>query len=49
LAGLSRQHKESLEKVCVKLGQSESETMRVAFLEYAKEPGVVTEKVDGRM
>jgi hypothetical protein len=33
---LSPQHKEILDNICVKLGQSESETLRVAFLEYAK-------------
>jgi len=33
----------------MKLGQSESETLRVAFLEYAKELSVVTEKVHGKI
>jgi hypothetical protein len=34
---LSQQHKELLDQICEKkLGQSESETLRVAFLEYAK-------------
>jgi hypothetical protein len=42
---LSPQHKELLDKICLKLGQSESETMRVAFLEYAKSISLITEKV----
>jgi len=42
---LSPQHKEILESISVKLGQSESETMRVAFLEYAKSINLITEKV----
>jgi uncharacterized protein (DUF927 family) len=42
---LSPQHKEILDNICVKLGQSESETLRVAFLEYAKSISLITEKV----
>jgi len=42
---LSPQHKELLDRICLKLGQSESETMRVAFLEYAKSISLITEKV----
>jgi hypothetical protein len=42
---LSPQHKQLLDKICVKLGQSESETLRMAFIEYAKELNLVTEKV----
>jgi hypothetical protein len=42
---LSPQHKELLDKICVKLGQSESETLRMAFMQYAKELNLVTEKV----
>jgi hypothetical protein len=30
------------------LGQSESETLRLAFLEYAKSISLITEKVHGR-
>jgi hypothetical protein len=37
-----------LDNICVKLGQSESETLRVAFLEYAKSISLITEKVHGR-
>jgi len=42
---LSRQHKEILEDICRKLGQSESETLRIAFLEYAKSISLITEKI----
>ena len=45
---LSPQHKEILDNICLKLGQSESETLRVAFLEYAKSISLITEKVHGR-
>lgn len=44
---LSPQHKEILDNICSKLGQSESETLRVAFLEYAKDISLITEKVHG--
>ena len=42
---LSRQHKEILEDICRKLGQSESETLRMAFLQYAEKLSLITEKV----
>jgi hypothetical protein len=42
---LSPQHKELLDRICQKLGQSESETLRIAFLEYAKSISLITEKV----
>ncbi len=42
---LSPQHKEMLERICLKLGQSESETLRIAFLEHARSISLVTEKV----
>lgn len=45
---LSPQHKEILDNICLKLGQSESETLRVAFLEYAKSISLITEKVHAR-
>lgn len=45
---LSPQHKEVLDQICEKLGQSESETMRIAFLEYAKSISLITEKVHGK-
>jgi hypothetical protein len=44
---LSPQHKELLDTICKKLGQSESETLRIAFLEYAKSISLITEKVHG--
>jgi len=44
---LSRQHKELLDQICEKLGQSESETLRMAFLQYAEKLSLVTEKVHG--
>ena len=46
---LSPQHKEILDNICMKLGQSESETLRVAFLEYAKSISLITEKVHGKL
>jgi uncharacterized protein (DUF927 family) len=45
---LSPQQKELLDWICHKLGQSESETLRIAFLEYAKSISLVTEKVHSR-
>ncbi|MEM3551382.1 MAG: ribbon-helix-helix protein, CopG family [Candidatus Bathyarchaeia archaeon] len=42
---LSPQHKELLDRICQKLGQSESETLRIAFLQYAEKLSLVTEKV----
>ena len=45
---LSPQHKEILDSICSRLGQGESETLRIAFLEYAKDISLITEKVHGR-
>ncbi|MGC8896169.1 MAG: ribbon-helix-helix protein, CopG family [Candidatus Bathyarchaeia archaeon] len=42
---LSPQHKELLDKICLKLGQSESETLRIAFLQYAEKLNLLTEKI----
>jgi hypothetical protein len=42
---LSKQQKELLDKICYKLGQSESETLRIAFLQYAEKLSLITEKV----
>jgi hypothetical protein len=42
---LSRQQREILDCVCQRLGQSESETLRTAFMEYARSISLVTEKV----
>jgi hypothetical protein len=44
---LSRQQREILDVICRKLGQSESETLRVAFMEYARSLSLVAEKVHG--
>jgi hypothetical protein len=46
---LSPQHKEILDVICLKLGQSESETLRMAFLQYAEKLGLITEKVHGKI
>jgi len=42
---LSSEQKQILERIATKLGMSESETMRVAFLEYAKSLSLITEKL----
>jgi hypothetical protein len=42
---LSKEQREILDKIAAKLGQSESETMRMAFIEYAKSIRLITEKV----
>jgi hypothetical protein len=44
---LSRQQREILKQIATKLGQSESEIMRTAFMQYAKE-SLITEKVHGK-
>jgi 23S rRNA maturation mini-RNase III len=41
----SQQQKQILNTVCEKLGQSENETLRIAFRAYAKEINLITEKV----
>jgi len=46
---LSRQQREILRQIAGRLGQSESETMRIAFLEYAKSISLITEKVHGKI
>jgi hypothetical protein len=46
---LSLQHKEILDIICHKLGQSESETLRMAFLQYAEKLSLITEKVHGKI
>jgi hypothetical protein len=45
---LSKQQREILRQISGKLGQSESEVLRMAFMEYAKSISLVTEKVHGR-
>jgi len=42
---LSRQQKEILEEIARKLGISESETMRKAFMDYAEKLNLIKEKI----
>ena len=42
---LSKEQKEILDSLTRKLGMSESELMRTAFMEYAKSLGIVSEHV----
>jgi hypothetical protein len=42
---LSRQEREILRRIADKLRQSESETTRTAFMDYAKSISLITEKV----
>jgi hypothetical protein len=46
---LSKEQREILDKIAAKLGQSESETMRMAFMEYAKSISLITERVHGKI
>jgi len=46
---LSKEQREILDKIAAKLGQSESETMRMAFMEYAKRISLITKKVHGKI
>jgi len=46
---LSKEQREMLDKIAAKLGQSESETMRMAFMEYAKSISLITERVHGKI
>ncbi len=45
---LSRQQREILWQISERLGQSESETMRTAFMDYAKSINLITEKVHSK-
>jgi len=40
---LSPEEKRILDIICTKLGQTESETLRYAFMSYAKEMGAIEE------
>gem|GEM_PF-965730 len=42
---LQQRHKELLYGICPKMGQSESEALRIAFLQYAEKLSLITEKV----
>jgi hypothetical protein len=46
---LPPQQKLILEKICHYLGMDESEVMRYAFMEFAKELSLVKEKVHGKI
>jgi hypothetical protein len=47
---LSPQHKWILlDVICHKLGKSESETLRIAFLQYAEKLSLITEKMHGKI
>ena len=46
---LSKEQREILDKIAAKLGQSESETMRMAFMEYAKSISLITERLHGKI
>jgi hypothetical protein len=42
---LSKEQKEMLDELAVRLGTSESETLRMALMDYAKELDLVRERV----
>jgi len=42
---LSKEQKQILQRIAGRLGASESEVMRTAFMEYAKDLNMVTEHV----
>ncbi len=42
---LSPQQKRILQCMCANLGLAESEALRTAFLDYAKNIGIVTERI----
>jgi predicted transcriptional regulator len=44
---LSKEQKEILDELAKRLGTSESETMRMALMDYAKELSLIKEKVRG--
>jgi len=44
---LSRQQKQILEELARRLGTSESETLRMTLMDYAKQVSLVREKVSG--
>ncbi|MGQ9624278.1 MAG: ribbon-helix-helix protein, CopG family [Candidatus Bathycorpusculaceae bacterium] len=45
---LSKEQKEILDELARRLGTSESETMRMALMDYAKELSLVKERVRGK-
>jgi len=42
---LSKEQKEILDELARRLGTSESETLRMAFMDYAKELSLVSERI----
>jgi predicted transcriptional regulator len=42
---LSKEQKEILDELARRLGTSESETLRMALMDYAKELGLITERI----
>lgn len=42
---LSNEQKEILDELASRLGTSESETLRMALMDYAKELGLITERI----
>lgn len=42
---LSREQKEILDELARRLGISESETLRMALMDYAKETSLITERI----
>jgi len=46
---LSKEQHEILKRLAQRLGTSESETLRVAFMEYAKNLGLIAEYIQGYM
>jgi hypothetical protein len=45
---LSKEQKQMLDELAVRLGTSESETLRMALMDYAKELDLVRERVQRR-
>ncbi len=46
---ISPQQKRMLQRMCINLGLAESEALRTAFLDYAKNIGIMAEKAQGGM
>jgi len=44
---LSKEQKEILDELARRLGTSESETLRMALMDYAKEINLISEKIRG--
>jgi hypothetical protein len=46
---LTPEQKKILERICHSLGMDESETLRYAFMEFARSLSLITERVHGRI